>query len=156
MNEQMDVSTGFPSVTAGCPRSAQLHPVSLGSWYDLVHHWASCLLFSTCPSHCLWGCKISDATGSITVLNYLVPGLFVSMKDLWDGETSWGLSSSLCTHVLHHPSSQSSSVSYPDCVYVYINPSLSLLPSSESNTGKQECRRCTGRSALVAESSETL
>ena len=41
------------------------------------------------------------------------------------------------------------------CMYIY-HPSLSLLPSGESNTGKQECRRCTGWSALVAESSETL
>jgi len=134
MNEEMYASTVISKCHSWVSQECSAPPCLPGILVWPVHQWASCLLFSTCPSRCLWGCKISDATGSITVLNYLVPALFVSMKDLWDGETSWGLSSSLCTHVLHHPSSQSSSISYPDCVciYIYILPSLCYLPVSHT------------------------
>lgn len=56
--------------------------LSLGAWHGPFRTEHPVLLFSKGPSHCLRGWKISDAIGSIPVLNYLVPALSVSEKDL--------------------------------------------------------------------------
>ena len=156
MNEQMDVSTGFPSVTAGCPRSAQLHPVSLGSWYDLfiTEHLVCCSPHAP-PAVC----------GAVRSLMQLVPSLcwITLFLRCLSARRIYGMARllgdfplpSAPTCYITPPPSPHPSATLIVCMYIY-HPSLSLLPSGESNTGKQECRRCTGWSALVAESSETL
>lgn len=135
MNERMDASTVISKCRSWMSQERSALSCLPGLLVWPVHHWASCLLFSTCPSRCLWGCKISDATGCITVLNYLVPALLVSGKDLWGGETPF-----LGTFLfpLHpRPTSPLLPVLIRQlpwlCVYIYIIlPSLSYLPANQT------------------------
>lgn len=93
------------------------------------------------PPPRLLGCKIAGAIVSIAVVNYLVPALFVSTKDLWGERILPGDFHLLCAHRLTpQPSSQTPSISCPK--YIYIIPPApsdafsSSLASFEPNTGR--------------------
>lgn len=143
MNEWVDASTVISKCCSWVSQECSALSCLPGLLVWPVHHWASCLLLSTCPSRCLWGCKISDATGSITVVNYLVPALLVRGKDLWGGETPFlgtflfPLHPRLTSPLLPVLICQLPWLCVCVCVYTYISiykifPSLSYLPASQT------------------------